>query len=99
MQLLRLADLAFVTDVCGLSSLREAGREDRPKGKIYANLGRTVRVKPVGLRQILRKAIKAGVKDEKVAYNLAVTYEKIGNEKAAAALYGRQQDRNRRWNP
>lgn len=91
--MLRLADLAFrngrYAQAIGLYE-KLAGKLPQ-KGKLYANLGYAYgELNQLALSaRYYEKAIKAGVKDEKVTYNLAATYEKMGKEKAAAALYGK----------
>jgi len=90
---LRLADLAFRNGryAQAVRLYEQLAGKTAQKGKIYANLGYAYgELNQLGhSAKYYEKAIKAGVKDEKVAYNLAVTYEKMGNEKAAAALYGK----------
>jgi tetratricopeptide (TPR) repeat protein len=91
--MLRLADLAFknrrYAQAIGLYEKLVVKLPQ--KGKLYANLGYAYgELNQLGpSAQNYEKAIKAGVKDEKVTYNLAATYEKMGKDKAAAALYGK----------
>lgn len=95
--MLRLADLAFRNRRYAQAvALYEKLVGKLPqKGKLYANLGYAygeLNKLPVS-GNYYEKAIKAGVKDEKVTYNLAATYEKMGREKAAAALYEKSAGR------
>jgi tetratricopeptide (TPR) repeat protein len=91
--MLRLADLAFknrrYAQAIGLYEKLVVKLPQ--KGKLYANLGYAYgELNQLGpSAKNYENAIKAGVKDEKVTYNLAATYEKMGKDKAAAALYGK----------